>query len=75
MPDSVWIVVDTNWCNRMEAEARLLEERVYADEPLEGPQASYHVRAHKCSFGLACNLVGYPCQYAFNNPNYDPFAS
>jgi hypothetical protein len=59
----------------MKAEAELLEERVFADEALAGPNAPYQVRARKCSFGLACNLVGYQCCYAMNNPNYDPFAA
>jgi len=75
MSDNFWLVVDTVWCDRMQAEARLLEERVYAPEPVHGSPAPYHVRARKCTFALACNLVGYPCQYAFNNPNYDPFAA
>ena len=75
MSDSIWLVVDTIWCDRMEAEARLLEERVYASEPVNGSPAPYQVRGRKCSFGLACNLIEYPCRYAFSNPNYDPFAA
>jgi hypothetical protein len=75
MSDSIWLVVDRVWCDRMQTEAKLLEERVYADEAVEGPGAPFQVRARKCSLGLACNLVGYQCRYAFNNPNYDPFAA
>ena len=75
MSDSIWLVVDKVCCDRMQTEARLLEERVYADETVASPGAPFLVRARKCSLGLACNLVGYPCRYAFNNPNYDPFAA
>jgi len=74
MSDSIWLVTNQVWCDRMQTQARLLEERVYAGETLAGPGAPFQVRAHKCSLGLACNLAGYPCRYAFNNPNYDPFA-
>jgi hypothetical protein len=74
MSDSIWLVVDTRWCERMQAEARLLEERLYANEVLPGTDPAFMVRARKCSLGVACNLIGYPCRYAMNNPNYDPFA-
>ena len=73
MSDSIWLVVDKVWCDRMKAEADLMEERVFADETQPGPNVPYQVRGHKCSFGLACNLIGYKCTYAMNNPNYDPF--
>lgn len=75
MSDSIWLVVDRIWCDRMQAEAQLMEERVFADETLIGPNEPYQVRGRKCSFGLACNLIGYQCRYAMNNPNYDPFAA
>jgi hypothetical protein len=74
MSDNIWLVVDNIWCDRMKAEASVLEERVFADDTLAGPNRPYQVRARKCSFGLDCNLIGYPCRNAFNNPNYDPFA-
>ena len=75
MSDSTWIVVDKVWCDRIKAEASLLEQRVFADEVGPGPNTLYQVRGRKCSLGLACNLVGYQCRYAFNNPSYDPFAA
>ena len=75
MSDSIWLVVDEIWCDRMQAEASLLEERVFAEDTLNGPSGPYQVRGYKCSFGLACNRIGYKCRYAFNNPNYDPFSA
>jgi hypothetical protein len=75
MSDGFWLVVDEIWCDRMKADAKLLEERVFADEVLDGNNGPYQVRARRCSFGPACNLIGYQCRYAFNNPNYDPFAA
>ncbi len=70
----MWEVVKQVWCNRMQQEAQLLEQRVYAAEPVPAVQASYQVRARKCSLGIDCNLAGYSCRWAFNNPNFDPFA-
>ena len=74
MADSIWLVVDKIWCDRAQAEADLLEERVYASEIVANVEPPYQVRARKCSFGLECNLAGFTCRYAFNNPNHDPFA-
>ena len=73
MTQSVWLVVDQVWCERAQAKADLLKERVYAGEVLPNVEASFQVRARKCSFGLECNLAGFTCKFAFNNPNYDPF--
>lgn len=74
MAETIWIEVDKVWCDRVMAEAALLEERVYPAEPLRDAGTPYQVRARKCAYGLECNLAGYTCRYAFNNPNYDPFA-
>lgn len=75
MSNSVWLVVDKVWCDRMKSEADLLEERVFPDAALLDANTPFQVRARKCSFGMACNLIGFKCQYAMNNPNYDPFAA
>ncbi len=75
MSHSVWVVVDKVWCDRMKADADLLEERVFGDDFLPGPNVPFQVHARKCSLGLACNLVGFQCRYAMTNPNYDPFAT
>jgi hypothetical protein len=74
MADSIWLVVDKIWCDRVDAEADLLEQRVYPPDVLPNAEGLYQVRARKCSYGVDCNLAGFTCRYAFNNPNYDPFA-
>jgi hypothetical protein len=74
MAESIWLVVGKIWCDRAQAEADLLEQRVYAGEVLANAEAPFQVRARKCSFGTECNLAGFTCRYAFNNPNHDPFA-
>ena len=74
MTDSIWYIVDKRWCDRMQTEAELLEERAYGSELFPDPGSGFQVRGRKCSLGMACNLIGYPCRYAMNNPNYDPFA-
>jgi hypothetical protein len=70
----VWEVVKKIQCDRLKEEADLLEERVYPDESVPDPARPYQVRARKCSLGMDCNLAGYTCVWAYNNPNYDPFA-
>jgi len=74
MAKAQWTKADEIWCDRVKGRAVLLEERIFPADVLPEGQAPYHVRARKCSLGLECNLVGYTCQYAFNNPNLDPFA-
>jgi hypothetical protein len=73
MATVAWQVVETIWCDRIGREADLLEERIYPDDIVSGPGLTYQVRARQCSFGTECNLSGYPCRWAYNNPNYDPF--
>ena len=74
MASHVWQVIDKVWCDRMGQQADLLEERVFPADVLPDTEASFQVRARKCSLGQACNLAGYSCRWAYNNPNYDPFA-
>lgn len=67
-----WVTVRRLWCERAEAEAALMEERLYpADRLPDVP--SYRVTARKCSHGIQCNLAGCSCKWAFTNPFYDPF--
>jgi hypothetical protein len=73
MATTVWTVVDTVWCERQGQHAQLLEQRVYPAEVLPGVEPAFQVRARKCSFDVDCNLAGFTCRWAFNNPNYDPF--
>jgi hypothetical protein len=74
MSNTAWQVIQQVWCDRAQAEACLLEERVYPGEALPNAAPAYQARARKCSLGLECNLAGCACRYAFSNPNYDPFA-
>jgi hypothetical protein len=75
MSNSIWLVVDKVWCDRMKAEAELLEERVFAADVLPDAQVPYQVRARKCSLGVECNLAGYTCRWSFTNPSFDPFGA
>jgi hypothetical protein len=69
-----WVTTKTLWCERMQAEAALMEQRVYPSRTL--PDFPPHrVLAQKCSIGTECNLIGFPCKWAYNNPDYDPFAT
>jgi hypothetical protein len=69
MAQSQWLVIDEVWCDRVQAPAELLEERVYPADVVPEAALTYQVRARKCAFGVDCNLAGYTCRYAFNNPN------
>jgi hypothetical protein len=69
-----WVIVGSVWCERLQQQAELLEQRLYPAEILPSAGAGYQVRARKCSHDIECNLSGYTCRWAFNNPNFDPFA-
>jgi hypothetical protein len=69
----IWKTTQTIFCDRIQAEADLYEERVYPDEVLPDAGAPYQVRARRCSQGMQCNLVGHNCRWAGTNPVYDPF--
>jgi hypothetical protein len=74
MSTTVWEVIDTIRCDRTGEKAQLLEERVYAGDPVPDVGRPFHVRARKCSLGGECNLAGYACRWSYLNPNFDPFA-
>lgn len=74
MATIVWETVSQRWCDLMNQEAELLEERVYPADFLPDVGAPYQVWARKCSLGVSCNLAGYACRWSFVNPGYDPFA-
>lgn len=67
-----WVSVRTQWCDRIGAEARLMEQRVYPADRLPDLPA-YRVNARRCSLWLECNLAGCSCRWAYTNPAYDPF--
>ncbi len=73
MSKIVWETVNQVWCDHRQEMANLLEERVYADEPVPTVGTACQVRARTCQFAIDCNLAGYRCAWAWTNPDYDPF--
>ncbi len=74
MSKSVWVVAKRIWCDRVQGEVDLLEERVYPLEVLPDVSSPFQVRSRKCEKGVDCNLDGYRCRWSGLNPDYDPFA-
>lgn len=74
MTTTAWVVVDTIQCDRVGQKADLLEQREYFEHQLTDVGRPYRVLAHKCSFGLECNLAEQRCQWSYINPNYNPFS-
>ena len=72
MAREVWITTSNRWCDKIQAEAHMMERRVIpANIMPDFPR--YRVTAKKCSLGTACNLAGYPCKWAYNELSDDPF--
>ena len=71
----MWEAVARTWCDRLEGEAVLLEQRVYAPEMMPDNALAYRVRAQRCSADIVCNLAGCPCRWAGTAPGYDPLAA
>lgn len=72
MAHVAWVTTGTKWCDKMQAEAHMLERRVYPAEFMPD-FPGYRVTSKKCSLGTACNLAGYPCKWAYFELNEDPF--
>ena len=63
------------YCERVQQNVNLVEERIYPDAILpDSPGAQYLVKNRKCNLGIDCNLVGNACKWSGLNPNYDPFS-
>lgn len=72
MAHQAWVTTSIRWCDKIEAEAHMMECRVIPAEIMpDFPQ--YRVTAKKCSLGTACNLAGYPCKWAYYELGDDPF--
>jgi hypothetical protein len=67
-----WVTTNTRWCDKMNAEASMMERRVYPAEIMPDFPA-YQVTARKCTLGISCNIAGYPCKWAYSNIGDDPF--
>lgn len=72
MATQKWIAVKREWCNLAEQDVELMELRVYPEDVIPGTQA-YKVAARKCSVDVTCNMAGFPCKWAYTNPELDPF--
>lgn len=73
MATEKWVAVKHEWCDLVEQEVELLELRVYPSDVMPGPQ-NYQVKARKCAVDVTCNMAGFPCKWAYTNPEIDPFA-
>ncbi|MCA9972008.1 MAG: hypothetical protein KC425_17410 [Anaerolineales bacterium] len=72
MATQEWVAVTQEWCNLVEQEVQLLGLRVCPADVLPGPQPC-RVAARKCSVDITCNMAGFPCKWAYTNPELDPF--
>ncbi len=72
MAYQAWVNTSTAWCERMKTDANMLERRVYPAEIMPDVPR-YQVKARKCSLGIACNLAGISCKWAFTELGSDPF--
>ncbi|MEP7358920.1 MAG: hypothetical protein ABI847_16845 [Anaerolineales bacterium] len=73
MAKQVEEVISRIWCDRINQEAVLLEERIYPADMLPDVAVPFQVRARGCAFEQECRTVGFPCRWTGLNPNYDPF--
>lgn len=72
MAHVAWVTTSTQWCDKMQAKAELMERRVYpATFMPDFP--GHHVTARKCSLGIACNLASFSCKWAYTELGDDPF--
>ncbi len=73
MAHKVWQVVKVRYCEHAGDEVAMEAEMIFPSDIL--PDQQPRIVAHRCSRGLACNLVGHAsCIWAGTNPVFDPFA-
>jgi len=72
MTTTKWVVVDKKWCEYIDMEATIMEQRIYPADVMPDT-SSFKVISRKCSANLACNLAEVPCSYAFTNPTTDRY--
>ncbi len=72
MTTTKWVIVDKKWCEYIDMEATIMEQRIYPADVLPDT-SSYKVISRKCSANVACNLAEVPCTYAFTNPVTDRY--
>lgn len=67
-------VIKEIYCDRLNRDVSLVEERVYPSEIIPDTAGmAFHAKSRQCSFGIDCNRFGYACKWSGLNPNYDPF--
>jgi len=68
-----WQVIKVQYCHHIQDEIDMEADVVYPAEWL--PDQPPRILAHRCSRGVACNLMGKPsCIWAGTNPHIDPFS-
>lgn len=67
MADVRWVKIDGRWCELINRDIEILEERVYPAEIMPD-LGGYRVLACRCTAAIDCNLAGVRCQYAYTNP-------
>lgn len=72
MAEEQWVTIGQQWCEHRKGPAVLMERRVVPSGIQCGYQSERTVE-RKCDCAIECNLAGYPCSWAFTNPDYDPF--
>lgn len=71
MAEARWETIRVEMCERAGQPAALEVQRVYPAEFL--PDQPPHLAAHRCSLGIACNMLDRPgCTFAGTLPGYDP---
>lgn len=68
-----WRLVTSEFCSRARQSVCLVELHREAARGRGEPEDQMLARA--CNLAIECNLVGFPCRWAFTNPDYDPFAA
>ena len=72
MAQRTWQTIKVSYCQRIGKEVSFEAEVIYPDDLM--PDQPPRVIAHRCEYGVRCNLEGTPsCIWAGTNPNYDPF--
>jgi len=72
MTEKVWQTIKVHHCVRVNEEVYLEAQVVYPPESM--PETPPRILAHRCSYGMECNLIDKPmCVWSGTNPMYDPF--
>ena len=72
MTESNWQTIKVHYCQRVGHEVSLEAQVIFPSDVM--PETPPRILAHRCSFGMECNLEGTPsCVWAGSNPEYDPF--